>query len=106
MAVLPTAAAAAYQAIAKMGVDAAPAGVAPAEAPGVGSFTDFLSEAVKDSVATIKHGEAMAAKQVAGQADIVEVVNAVNAAEITLDTVVAVRDKVVAAYQSILNMPI
>jgi len=47
-----------------------------------------------------------AAKQVAGQADIVDVVNAVNAAEITLDTVVAVRDKVVAAYQSIMNMPI
>ncbi len=48
----------------------------------------------------------MAAKQVAGQADIVDVVNSVNAAEITLDTVVAVRDKVVAAYQSIMNMPI
>jgi len=46
------------------------------------------------------------AKQAAGQADIVDVVNAVNAAEITLDTVVAVRDKVVQAYQSIMNMPI
>ena len=42
----------------------------------------------------------MAAKQVAGQADIVDVVNAVNTAEITLDTVVAVRDKVISAYQS------
>ena len=30
----------------------------------------------------------------------------VNAAEITLDTVVAVRDKVVQAYQAIMNMPI
>ena len=48
----------------------------------------------------------MAASQVAGKANIVDVVNAVNAAEITLDTVVAVRDKVVAAYQSIMNMPI
>ena len=36
----------------------------------------------------------------------VDVVQSVNAAEITLDTVVAVRDKVVAAYQSIMNMPI
>jgi flagellar hook-basal body complex protein FliE len=42
----------------------------------------------------------------AGKADIVDVVNAVNQAELTLDTVVAVRDKVVSAYQSILNMPI
>ena len=41
-----------------------------------------------------------------GKANIVDVVNSVNAAELTLDTVVAVRDKVVAAYQSIMNMPI
>ena len=37
---------------------------------------------------------------------LVDVVSAVNQAEITLDTVVAVRDKVVQAYQSIMNMPI
>ena len=48
----------------------------------------------------------MATKQVAGQADMVDVVNAVNTAEITLDTVVAVRDKVIAAYQDIMRMPI
>ncbi len=47
----------------------------------------------------------MAAKQAAGQADIVDVVNAVNSAELTLDTVVAVRDKVISAYQSIMQMP-
>ena len=32
--------------------------------------------------------------------------SAVNSAELTLDTVVAVRDKVIAAYQSIMKMPI
>ena len=42
----------------------------------------------------------------AGQGQHVDVVQSVNAAELTLDTVVAVRDKVVAAYQSIMNMPI
>jgi flagellar hook-basal body complex protein FliE len=104
---LPAAAAAAYQAIAKMGVSATPTpGVVPADPSGAGSFSDFLTDAVKDSIGTIKQGEKMAAKQVAGQANIVDVVNSVNAAEITLDTVVAVRDKVVAAYQSIMNMPI
>jgi flagellar hook-basal body complex protein FliE len=107
MAVLPAAAAAAYQAIAKMGAGAAPtSGVVPADVSGAGSFSDFLSDAVRDSIGTIKQGEKMAAKQVAGQANIVDVVNSVNAAELTLDTVVAVRDKVVAAYQSIMNMPI
>ena len=71
-----------------------------------GNFSDFLSGAVKDSISTIRQGETMATKQAAGQANIVDVVNSVNAAELTLNTVVAVRDKVVAAYQSIMNMPI
>jgi flagellar hook-basal body complex protein FliE len=48
----------------------------------------------------------MATQQVAGKGDIVDVVQAVNSAELTLDTVVAVRDKVIAAYQSIMQMPI
>jgi flagellar hook-basal body complex protein FliE len=108
MAVLPAAAAAAYQAVAKMGIDTtAVPGVASANiGAGPGSFSDFLTDAVKNSIGTMKQGESMATKQVAGQADIVNVVNSVNAAEITLDTVVAVRDKVVQAYQSIMNMPI
>ena len=107
MAVLPAAAAAAYQAAAKMNANVMPTpGVAPADLQGAGSFSDFLSGALKDSVTTMKQGEKMAAQQITGQADIVDVVNAVNSAEITLNTVVAVRDKVVAAYQSILNMPI
>jgi flagellar hook-basal body complex protein FliE len=105
MAVLPAAAAAAYQAVAKMGVSAASTPTAaPAGLPG--GFGEFLSDALKDSVSTMKEGEKMASRSIAGKADIVDVVNAVNAAEVTLDTVVAVRDKVVAAYQSIMNMPI
>jgi len=60
----------------------------------------------KDSIGTMKQGETLAMKQVAGQADIVDVVNAVNQAELTLNTVVAVRDKVIQAYQSIMQMPI
>ena len=106
MAVLPAAAAAAYQAVSQMGSGAAPAATSAGAGAGAGSFSDFLTGAIKDSIGTMKQGEAMASQQVAGKADIVDVVQAVNAAEITLDTVVAVRDKVVAAYQSIMNMPI
>jgi flagellar hook-basal body complex protein FliE len=105
MAVLPAAAAAAYQAVSKMGVSAATTpGIASADLSG--GFGNFLTDALKDSVSTMKQGEKMASANLASKADIVDVVNAVNAAEITLDTVVAVRDKVVAAYQSIMNMPI
>ncbi|HVT25682.1 MAG TPA: flagellar hook-basal body complex protein FliE [Rhizomicrobium sp.] len=103
---LPAAAAAAYQAIAKIGVSA-PAQAGPGAVTGATqSFGDFLSSAVKDSIGTMKQGETMAMKQIAGQADIVDVVNAVNQAELTLNTVVAVRDKVIQAYQSIMQMPI
>lgn len=105
MAVLPAAAAAAYQSIASMGANTA-ASTASAPAAGAGSFGDFLSDAMKDAVSTMKKGEQAATMNLTGKADIVDVVNAVNQAEITLDTVVAVRDKVVAAYQSIMNMPI
>jgi flagellar hook-basal body complex protein FliE len=100
---LPAAAAAAYQSIAQMGQTAASSSAA---APAGGNFSDFLSGAIKDSIGTIKQGEQAATSQIAGKANIVDVVNSVNAAELTLDTVVAVRDKVVAAYQSIMYMPI
>src|ERR1700753_565456 len=99
---IPAVAAAAYRAAAQT---SASAGIAAAQTPG-GSFSDFLSGAVKDSIGTIRQGEQAATAQVQGKANIVDVVNQVNAAEITLDTVVAVRDKVGAAYQSIMNMPI
>ena len=104
---LPAIAAAAYQAAAQIGsTGAGAAGSAGATGATAGDFSNFLSTALKDGVGTMKQGETMAARQVGGQANIVDVVSAVNQAEITLDTVVAVRDKVVQAYQSIMNMPI
>jgi flagellar hook-basal body complex protein FliE len=42
----------------------------------------------------------------AGRADIVDVVTAIAAAESTLETVIAVRDQVIQAYQEIMRMPI
>jgi flagellar hook-basal body complex protein FliE len=107
MTISPAIAASAYQAVAKIGTDAAASsGVTSGAATGAPSFSDFLSHAVNDAVGTMKQGEQMATQQATGKADIVNVVNSVNAAELTLDTVVAIRDKVIAAYQSIMQMPI
>src|SRR5690348_4782097 len=100
MAIAPAAASAAYQAMAKIG------GASSAASGPAAGFGDFLSHAMKDAIGSMKAGETAAAQQAAGQGDIVNVVNAVNQAEITLDTVVAVRDKVIQAYQSIMQMPI
>jgi len=95
---IPATAAAAYRAAAQMATPAT-----QASAPG---FSDFLSGAIQQSISTIRQGEHAATQQVQGKANLVDVVQSVNSAEIALDTVVAVRDKVVAAYQSIMNMPI
>jgi flagellar hook-basal body complex protein FliE len=106
MTIAPAAASAAYQAAAKVGSSAASGAAMPGTATQTHSFSDFLHGAVNDAMKTMKTGEDMATKQAAGQADMVSVVNAVNSAELTLDTVVAVRDKVIQAYQSIMQMPI
>ena len=58
------------------------------------------------SVEAGKAAELATASAVAGEADLTDVVTAVSNAEMTLQTVVTVRDRVVAAYQEILRMPI
>jgi flagellar hook-basal body complex protein FliE len=46
------------------------------------------------------------AAQVQGKADLVDVVTAVSSAEASLETVMAIRDQVINAYQEIMRMPI
>lgn len=70
------------------------------------SFSDFLKQKASDSVDTLRKSEEMSAKAVTGEADLVDVVQAVSAAELTLQTVVSVRDRMISAYQEIMRMPI
>lgn len=94
-------AAAAYASAATRGLNA-PSRPAPTEGP---SFGDMLESAVGQSIQTMHKGEEMTAKGVLGKADLADVVNAVTNAEVTLQAVVNVRDKVISAYQEILRMP-
>jgi len=61
---------------------------------------------VTDAAGAMKSAEQASAAQVAGKGDLVDVVTAIGAAELALDTVVAVRDRVVNAYQDIMRMQI
>lgn len=70
------------------------------------SFADMLGDVAKDAKMSGVAAEKLSIGAVAGKADINEVVAAVANAEVTLQTVVAVRDKVISAYQDILRMPI
>ncbi|WP_374304361.1 flagellar hook-basal body complex protein FliE [Ferrovibrio sp.] len=71
-----------------------------------GGFGDMLGEALQQAVDASKQSEVTSARAVAGKADVTDVVTAVTNAEVALDTVVAVRDRVINAYQEIMRMPI
>ena len=77
----------------------------PDPVPG-SDFASVLKDAAKMSIGALKTAEQQSAAAIAGKADIREVVAAVNNAEMTLETVVTVRDKVINAYNEILRMPI
>ena len=81
------------------------------DAPGLDSgkkesFGDILKNTAVQSIETLRAGEAASAKAVSGEASLPEVVQAVTASEITLQTVVAVRDRMITAYQEIMRMPV
>ena len=80
-------------------------GMAPRDVPGT-SFSDVLEKAASDTIGTMRKGEELSAAAAVGKADITDVVQAVTNAEVALQTVTAVRDKVVSAYQEILRMPV
>jgi flagellar hook-basal body complex protein FliE len=69
-------------------------------------FADILKSAMSDAVSASKTAEHQMAAQVAGKAQLVDVVTAVASAETSLETVMAIRDQVINAYQEIMRMPI
>jgi flagellar hook-basal body complex protein FliE len=69
-------------------------------------FGDILNSAVGSISQAGASAEGAITNAAMGKADLVDVVTAVAAAEATLETVVAVRDEVIKAYQEIMRMPI
>lgn len=81
----------------------------PVDAPAAGGQTNFgnlVETMVTETGDSLRQAETASARQVAGKGDLVDVVTAIGAAETALDTVVAVRDKVVGAYNDIMHMQI
>lgn len=70
------------------------------------SFGEVMKESAMAALTTLRAGEAASAKAITGEATLPDVVQAVTSAELTLQTVVAVRDRLVGAYQEIMRMPI
>src|SRR5690349_11645966 len=83
---------------------ASPAG--PAAATGPSGFADMLSSVMGDMTQTTRAAETQMTSAVQGQGSLIDVVTAVSSAEASLETVMAVRDQVIQAYQEIMRMPI
>ncbi|MEQ8748165.1 MAG: flagellar hook-basal body complex protein FliE [Amphiplicatus sp.] len=94
-------AAEAYQAVARIGAEATR--VEEALKP---DFGGLVTQALAETGGAMKAGESAAMQVAAGDASLVDVVTAISAAEVALETAIAVRNRVIEAYQEIMRMPI
>ncbi|WP_306887576.1 flagellar hook-basal body complex protein FliE [Amorphus orientalis] len=82
------------------GAGAAASGASPTE------FGDVLAQMSSNAVNTLKTGEAAALSGIEGNTSVQKVVEAIMSAEQTLQAAIAIRDKVVNAYQEVSRMAI
>lgn len=73
---------------------------------GKSSFPNFVKNFVEKKVNSIRKGDRKTDQSINQEASIIEVMSAVNEAEVALQEVVSVRDKFVNAYQELLKMPL
>jgi flagellar hook-basal body complex protein FliE len=97
------AAAKAYAATQGSATPALGGAAAPAAGP---NFGDMVKNSISEMMETSKAAEKQIVAQVQGKAELVDVVTALSAAETSMETVMAVRDQVISAYQEIMRMPI
>jgi flagellar hook-basal body complex protein FliE len=79
---------------------------AAAGAAGAGNFGDMLKGVMNDTISASRQAEKEITANVQGKADLVDVVTAISSAETSLQTLLAVRDQVITAYQQVMAMQI
>lgn len=92
-------AAALYRAAGGAGTDAATAIAGP-------GFGQVMQRAMQNVVEIGRQSDVASTQALTGQGSVTDVVLAVGRAEIALQTSVAVRDRVIGAYQEIMRMPV
>jgi flagellar hook-basal body complex protein FliE len=73
---------------------------------GAASFSDTLKSFMGDAVKSLKDSEQATQAAATGKANLQEVVVAVSNAEVMMQTVSTIRDKIVSAYQEIMRTSI
>src|SRR4051812_7540350 len=104
----PMSAAGAYAKLARL---ADPAASIPKVGAGGGdsagpSFGALVKDAIGSVIDSGKKSDAQTHAMAAGKANIVDVATAVTETEVAIEAMVSVRDKVIAAYEEIMRMPI
>ena len=105
----PLSAAAAYANIAQLAANPTLAALGRASTntgDNEGSFGSVLKEAMNSVNEAGRKADNQSRAMANGKANMVDVVTAVAETEVAIDAVVAVRDKVIAAYEEIMKMPI
>jgi flagellar hook-basal body complex protein FliE len=97
----PLAAARAYSAIQGVDMPTAPTGAVQPS-----GFAEMLTSVMGDMTQSSRAAETQMTAVVQGQGNLIDVVTAISSAEASLETVMAVRDQVIQAYQEIMRMPI
>ena len=80
-------------------------GAAAGDGSGSG-FAALVDQLASDTVQSTAKAETTSMQAVAGEAGLVDVVTAMSNAEMVVQTVVSVRDRMVQAYNDIIRMPI
>jgi flagellar hook-basal body complex protein FliE len=70
------------------------------------SFSAVLKDAVGSVLEAGKKSDAQTMAMASGKANVMDVVTAVAETDVAVSTLVSVRDKVIAAYEDIMKMPI
>jgi flagellar hook-basal body complex protein FliE len=73
---------------------------------GTGDFESLASDAARSAIRNLRHAEQATAAGVAGKTDVQSVVEALSSAQLTMQSVIAVRDKVLGAYNDIMHMSV
>ena len=103
--VAPVAAASAVQAAMKVFETTPVNPTASSSTTGVG-FADMLRSVANNTVGAINGSEQLAMNAMKGDASLQEVVGATISAELSLETAVGIRNKLIESYQEIMRMPI
>jgi flagellar hook-basal body complex protein FliE len=102
----PTVAANAYAALSRLTDPASGLAKSAQEGPSGPNFGELVKEAIGSLTQAARASDTQSQAMAAGKANIVDVVTAVAETEVAVETMVAVRDRVISAYEEIMRMPI